>query len=272
VGAVDSIVDIVGSVVGLAWLRADRIVASPLNVGSGTVRMAHGTFSVPAPATALLTRGVPIYGAGDGELVTPTGALLVTGHAGEYGPLPALRVESIGHGAGSREAGDRPNILRLLVGEAPGGDAPGEHVVVLETEIDDMAPSLLAPLLEQLLEVGARDAFFTAIHMKKGRPGLLVTVVAEPARREAIEELLFAETSTLGVRWQEWRRTVLDRDVVEVSTPYGRISVKRGHRAGRLVNAQPEFEDCRRAATLHGVAVKEVWAAALVAYRSGDVR
>jgi len=269
VGAVDSIVDIVGSVIGLAWLRPDRIVSSPLNVGSGTVQMAHGTFPVPAPATARLIQGVPVYGAGEGELLTPTGALLVTSHATDYGPLPPLRVEAIGHGAGGRQSGDRPNVLRLFVGEEEARGGAGERILVLETEIDDMAPSLLAPLLEKLLDAGARDAFFTAVLMKKGRPGTLLTVLADAARREAIEACVFAETSTLGLRWQEWQRSVLQRDVVSVSTAYGPIAIKRGHREGRVVNAQPEFEDCRRAAEAHGVPVKQVWSAALTAYASG---
>lgn len=269
VGAVDSIVDIVGSVIGLAWLRPDRVVASPLNVGTGSVRMAHGTFAVPAPATARLTRRVPVYGAGDGELLTPTGALLVTGHASEYGPLPLMRTEAIGHGAGSRQTGERPNVLRLFVGEAPGSAAAGDRVVVLETEIDDLAPALLAPVLEKLLAAGAKDAFFTPIQMKKGRPGILLTVLADPGLRTTIEDLLLSETTTLGVRWQEWPRTVLERDAVTVSTPYGAINVKRGLRAGRVVNAQPEVEDCRRAAAAHAVPLKEVWAAAVAAYRSG---
>jgi len=271
VGAVDSIVDIVGSVIGLAWLRADRVVASPLNVGSGTVRMAHGTFPVPAPATARLTQGVPVYGAGEGELLTPTGALLVTGHASEYGPLPLLRTEAIGYGAGSRQTADRPNVLRMFVGEDLGpATAAGDRVVVLETEIDDMAPGLLAPVLENLLGAGARDAFFTPVQMKKGRSGVLLTVLADPGLRVTVEDILFSETTTLGVRWQEWPRTVLERDAVSVATPYGAISVKRGLRAGRVVNAQPELEDCRRAAAAHGVPLKEVWAAAVAAYRSGD--
>jgi len=267
VGAVDSIVDIVGGVVGLTWLRADRVVASPLNVGTGTVSMSHGVFAVPPPATALLVQGVPVYGAGEGELLTPTGALLVTGHATAYGPLPPLRSEGIGHGAGSRDTPGRPNVLRLIVGEETGG-ALGHKIVVLEAEMDDLSPQLCGPLLEKLLAAGALDVYYTAIQMKKGRPGILVTALVEPARREAAEEVLFAETTTLGVRRQEWERTVLDRDVVTVETPYGPVGVKVGRRGGRVYNAQPEFDDCQRAAAARGVPVKEVWAAAVAAYRT----
>ena len=267
VGAVDSIVDIVGGVLGLSWLRADRIVASPLNVGTGTVSMSHGVFSVPPPATALLVQGVPVYGAGEGELLTPTGALLVTGHATAYGPLPPLRSEGVGHGAGSRDTPGRPNVLRLIVGEEA-GTAPSQKVLVLEAEMDDLSPQLCGPLLEKLFSAGALDVYYTAIQMKKGRPGILVTVIAEPDRREAAEEVLFSEATTLGVRRQEWERTVLDREVVTVETPYGPVGVKVGRRGGRVYNAQPEFDDCQRVATARGVPVKEVWAAAVAAYRT----
>jgi uncharacterized protein (TIGR00299 family) protein len=270
VGAVDSIVDIVGGVIGLNWLGAQRYVASPLNVGTGTVTMSHGTFPVPPPATARLVEGVPVYGAGEGELLTPTGALLVTSHATAYGPLPPLRPEAVGHGAGTRDTAGRPNVLRLIVGTDEGA-APDERVLVLEAELDDMSPQLCGPLMERLLAAGALDAFYTPIQMKKGRPGLLVSVIARPATREALEEVLFSETTTLGVRRQEWDRTVLDREVVPVETPYGAIGVKVGRRGGRVYNVQPEFEDCRRASEARGVPVKEVWAAALAAARQARV-
>ena len=266
VGAVDSIVDIVGGVIALRWLGAARFAASPLNVGTGTVTMSHGTFPVPPPATAALVAGVPVYGAGEGELLTPTGALLVTAHATEYGPLPAMRIERTGHGAGGRETKGRPNVLRLIVGEEAGAPA-GERVLVIETELDDASPQLLGPLVDQLLAAGAKDAYFTPVQMKKGRPGVLVTAIADPSRREAIEELLFRETTTLGVRRQVWDRTVLDRETATVLTAYGPIRVKIGRRAGVVYNAWPEFDDCQRAAGEKGVAVKEVLAAALAAWR-----
>ena len=268
VGAVDSIVDIVGGVLALRWLEADRFVSSPLNVGSGTVKMAHGTFPVPPPATARLVAGVPVYGEGEGELLTPTGALLVTAHAADYGPLPPMRIEKTGHGAGARDTSGRPNVLRLLVGEEVRGGA-GERVLVLETEIDDASPQLLGPLLDQLLGAGALDAFFTPVQMKKGRPGVLVTVLAPPERRGAVEELLFRETTTLGVRHQEWERTVLEREISTVETAYGPIRVKIGRRGGTVYNAWPEFDDCQRAAAEKGVPVKQVLAEALSAWRSG---
>jgi uncharacterized protein (TIGR00299 family) protein len=266
VGAVDAIVDIVGGVIGLLWLKADRVVASPLNVGTGVVEMEHGVFPVPPPATARLVHGVPVYGAGEGEMLTPTGALLVTGHAAAYGPLPPLAIEAVGHGAGTRDPHERPNVLRVIVGSAPEG-ATGDHVLVLEAEVDDMSPQLGGPLVERLLGAGALDAYLTPIIMKKGRPGLLITALVPPAGREAIEEVLFRETTTLGVRRQEWERTVLEREIVAVSTPYGTVGVKVGRRGGAVYNAQPEFDDCQRAALQAGVPVKEVWAAAVAAYR-----
>ena len=266
VGAVDSIVDVVGGVVGLRWLRADRFVSSALNVGTGTVTMSHGTFAVPPPATARLVTGVPVYGAGEGELLTPTGALLVTSFASSYGPLPLLRPESIGHGAGTRDTHGRPNVLRLIVGEEDTA-ATADRVVVLETEIDDMSPQLFGPLTERLLASGALDVYLTAIQMKKGRPGVLLTVLAVPAKREALEALLFAETTTLGIRRQEWDRTTLSRESVSVETPYGPVRVKLGRRGEQVLNAQPEFDDCHQLAQERKVPVKEVWAAAVAAWR-----
>jgi uncharacterized protein (TIGR00299 family) protein len=267
VGAVDAIVDVVGGVVGLGWLRVARVVASPLNVGTGTVAMQHGVYPVPPPATARLVQGVPVYGAGQGELLTPTGALMVTAYADAYGPLPPLKLEAVGHGAGTRDPHERPNVLRLFVGEEAEASA-AQRVLVLEAEVDDMSPQLCGPLLERLLGAGALDAYLTPVLMKKGRPGFLITAVAEVSAREALEELLFRETTTLGVRRQEWDRTVLEREVVPVNTAYGPVGVKVGRRGGRVYNAQPEFEDCQRAAGAAGVPIKEVWAAALAAFRT----
>ena len=210
--------------------------------------------------------GAPVYGAGEGELLTPTGALLVTSFATSYGPLPLLRPEAIGHGAGTRDTPGRPNVLRLIVGEED-ATGPGDRVVVLETEIDDMSPQLFGPLTERLLASGALDVYLTAIQMKKGRPGVLLTVLAAPANREALEGLLFAETTTLGIRRQEWDRTTLSRESVSVNTAYGPVRVKLGRRGAQVMNAQPEFDDCQRLAEERKVPVKEVWAAAVAAWR-----
>ncbi len=268
VGAVDAIVDIVGGVIGLCWLGAERIVSSPLNLGTGTVTMQHGVFPVPPPATARLVHGVPVYGAGEGELLTPTGALLVTSHSSSYGPMPPLKLEAVGHGAGTRDPHDRPNVLRVFVGEEQPAAGSARRVVVLEAEVDDMSPQLCGPLVERLLSAGALDAYLTPVIMKKGRPGFLITALAEPGTREALEELLLRETPTLGKRRREWDRSELDRHVVPVRTAYGAVGVKVGRRGGRVYNAQPEFEDCQRVAGAAGVPVKEVWAAALAAFRT----
>ena len=266
VGAVDSVVDIVGAVYGLEQLAAERIVSSPLNVGGGTVRCAHGVFPVPAPATARLLQGVPVY-AGDVqmELVTPTGALLVTGYASAYGPMPAMTMDRIGYGAGDRDPGRHPNVLRLIVGETDQATR-SRRVVEILCEIDDMNPQLFGPLMDRLHEAGALDVFYAPVQMKKNRPGTLVTVLARPEDRERLSGILFAETTTIGVRYQEMLRECLEREVVAVETPAGRIRFKVARRDGRVVNAAPEFDDCARIAGERGLPVKEVQAVALTAW------
>ncbi|HUF46987.1 MAG TPA: nickel pincer cofactor biosynthesis protein LarC, partial [Vicinamibacterales bacterium] len=248
VGAIDSIIDIVGAVHGLEWIGAAQVLSSPLNVGSGTVRCAHGTFPVPAPATARLLTGVPIYsGAVAMELVTPTGALIVTEYASGFQPLPAMRVEAVGYGAGTRDVPGHPNVLRMWLGNAEAGAAT-DRIVRIECEIDDMNPQLFGPLMDRLAAEGALDVFYAAVQMKKGRPGTLVTVLAPPDRREALAGLLFAETTTIGVRYDEMRRDTLDREIRTVDTPVGPIRIKVAGRAGRVLNAAPEFDDCARIA------------------------
>ena len=272
VGALDSIIDIVGSVYGFDWFGIEDIVSSPLNVGGGTVHCAHGEFPVPAPATARLLTGVPVYGSGTSELVTPTGALLVTGYARSFGPLPAMRLESMGYGAGDRDPMGTPNVLRILRGErAPGRRSPGEggdavtgdRVVKIECEIDDMNPQLFGPLMDGLLAAGALDVFYTAVQMKKSRPGTLVTIIAPPDRRHPLTDVLFRDSTTIGIRYEEMSRTCLDRSVETVATPYGDVRFKIARRDGQELNASPEFDDCARLAAQHGVPVKTVQAAAL---------
>jgi pyridinium-3,5-bisthiocarboxylic acid mononucleotide nickel chelatase len=264
VGALDSIIDIVGSVYGFDWFGIEDIVSSPLNVGGGTVRCAHGEFPVPAPATARLLAGVPVYGGGTTELVTPTGALLVTGYARSFGPLPAMRIESIGYGAGDRDPKGTPNVLRILRGERAEAGT-GDRVVKIECEIDDMNPQLFGPLMDGLLAAGALDVFYTPVQMKKGRPGTLVTIIAPPDRRHALTDVLFRDSTTIGIRYEEMSRTCLDRSVETVTTPYGDVRFKIARRDGRELNASPEFDDCARLAAQHGVSVKAVQAAAVTA-------
>lgn len=266
VGALDSIIDIVGGVFALEWFGADRIVSSPLNLGSGMVRCAHGVFPVPAPATARLVERIPVYQDGPAvELTTPTGALLVTGFADDYGPMPPMRVLRTGYGAGHRDFPDRPNVLRVFVGEADG--RPGtERVTLLEFEIDDMNPQLFGVLMESLLHAGAYDVYYTPVQMKKNRPGTLVTVIASPDRRSPLSEIVFRETTTLGVRYHDVTRECLARDLVPVETPWGPVPVKVARLGRVVVNAAPEFDACVRLARTHGLAVKEVQAAALKAW------
>jgi hypothetical protein len=266
VGALDSIVDIVGAVYGMEWLGASDIVASPMNVGSGSVRCAHGVFPVPAPATARLLQGVPVYAAGVArELTTPTGALLVTSYAQRYGTLPPMTIERIGYGAGDRDFAGYPNVLRLVVGEA-GSGARTERIVAVECEIDDMNPQLFGPLMDRLYAAGALEVFYAPIQMKKNRPGTLVTILAVPDLREAVTAVLFAETTTIGVRYQDMYRERLEREMQTVETPVGPIRFKVARRDGRVANASAEFEDCARAAADHGLPIKEVQAIATKAW------
>ena len=268
VGALDSIIDIVGAVYAIESLGVDRIVASPLNVGSGSVRSAHGLYPVPAPATLRLLQGAPIYsGPQQAEMVTPTGALLVTAFASEFARMPAMKVRAIGYGAGSREFSDTPNVLRVLIGDAD-ASAPPLSVAVIEAEIDDMNPQIYGVVMDILLAQGAVDVFYTPIQMKKNRPGTLLTVVAPPDARDRLTATIFRETTTIGVRYREMTREVLERENVTVHTPHGPVRVKVARRDGRVMNASPEFEDCARIARERHVPVKEVQALAIKAFLS----
>lgn len=264
VGAIDSIIDIVGGVFALEWFGADRIVASPINVGSGTVTCTHGTLPVPAPATLALIEGVPVYAAGPaGERLTPTGALLVTEFADEYGALPAMQIDGSGYGAGTRDPEGVPNMVRLLVGRDTAGDA--ERVVVVECEIDDLNPQVFGVMMERLYDAGALEVFYTAVQMKKNRPGTHVTVLVQPGLRDAVCETLFRESSTIGLRYTEAARDRLCRELVPVVTPFGDVRCKVARRNGAVLNVAPEFEDCVRLAKQHAIAVKVVHAAAVTA-------
>ena len=268
VGAVDSIIDIVGAVFALEWFGADQIVASPLNVGGGMVQSAHGLFPVPAPATVKLLNGAPIYsGSVQKELVTPTGALIVSSYASSFGPIPAMTIEHVGYGAGDNDFVSTPNVLRVLVGRAAASAEPGtERVVVIECEIDDMNPQLFGVAMDRLYAGGALEVFYVSAQMKKNRPGTLLTVVAPPGRRETLSEIIFKETTTIGLRYAEVDRECLQRELVTVETPAGAVRIKVAWRDGRLVNAAPEFEDCAALAAARNLSVKEVQALAVKAF------
>jgi uncharacterized protein (TIGR00299 family) protein len=275
VGAVDAIVDIVAASAGIHALAIDRWYASPLNVGGGMVDCAHGRFPVPAPATADLLRGLPTYSAHiEKELVTPTGAAIIRALAPTFGPQPAMRVQHIGYGAGSRNPKDFPNVLRLSIGETDDTQSKptsrhtdaSDTVTVLETALDDLSPQVLAHVTEVALAQGAFDVMCTSVQMKKGRLGTLLTILTDELHAPALERLLLTETSTLGVRRHREHRSCLERTHIPVSTPYGDIRIKVGSLNGQELNAAPEFEDCRAAATQHHIPVKQVMQAATAAY------
>lgn len=265
VGAVDAIVDIVAVTAGLHALQIDQWFSSPLNVGGGTIDCAHGRFPVPAPATADLLRDLPTYSQHVAEeLITPTGAAIIRALNPTFGPQPAMRVQQIGYGAGTRNPKNFPNVLRLTIGET--ADFNHAAVAVLETALDDLSPQILAHVTERALALGALDVMSTPVIMKKGRPGTLITILADDAQVPALEDLLLRETTTLGVRIHRERRSCLDRSHSTVATPYGEIRIKLGSRSGEVLNAAPEFEDCRAAAALYNVPIKQVQQAAIAAW------
>lgn len=267
VGAVDAIVDIVAASAGIHHLNIGKWHSSPVNVGGGMVVCAHGTFPVPAPATADLLRGMPTYSAHvQKELVTPTGAAILRVLDPTFGPQPAMTVEAIGYGAGTRNPVDFPNVLRLSIGESEVSET-ADTVTVLETALDDLSPQILAYVAETALAMGALDVMLTPVIMKKGRPGTLLTILCNPGDRPALERLILTETSTLGIRIRQDRRACLDRSHTSVDTAYGAIRMKIGSLNGEELNVAPEFEDCKSAAAKHNVALKVVQQAAIAAYR-----
>ena len=268
VGAVDAIIDVVGAVTGLREiLEGGRLVCSPLNVGHGSVRMDHGLLPVPAPATAALLKGVPVYSEGPpGELTTPTGAAIVTSLADSFGPPPPMTIERIGYGAGTRDIEGHPNVLRAMLG-SPWPAASGEgSVSVIECTIDDMNPQGYGYLMERLFDAGAYEVFYTPVHMKKGRPGIQVSIICGPDRTHHLARIVFEETTTIGLRTRSEARIELHRETTTVAIPFGRVRVKVSYLDGRVVQAQPEYEDCARLAARRGVPLKEIQIAALSAY------
>jgi len=259
VGALDAIVDVVGAAICFELLEIERFISSPLHVGSGMVEMAHGKFPVPPPAVTELLKGVPFY-SGDikGELLTPTGAAIITSVCEQYGPIPQMIIEQSGYGAGSREYKNFPNVLRVLVGETDAGSTQDERLWMIETNIDDASPQIVGHVMERAFALGALDCFFTPVQMKKNRPGVLLSILSDGPSRESLMNLLFTETTTLGVRSYEVLRRALQRDVIAVETQYGQIDVKVAILNGRVVNEMPEFEQCRAAALAANVPLKTV--------------
>lgn len=266
VGAVDSIVDLVGAAAAYHHLAPARLTCGPVNVGSGTVDTEHGRLPVPAPATAYLMEGLPVYGGPGGELLTPTGAVLLAELVDDFIELPPLVLEASGYGLGRKRVPGQPNAVRLSRGRpVEEGGAGRGRVVVLETEVDDLPGEGFGFLMERLLEDGALDVYFTPVQMKKNRPGTLVTVLCRPPHREPLAARLLAETGSLGCRWHEAARLEAEREEDVVETPFGRVRVKRARLEGRPLVAAPEYEDCRRLALEAGVTWREVYHAALAA-------
>jgi uncharacterized protein (TIGR00299 family) protein len=265
VGALDAIIDVVGAAISFDLLQIERFVSSPLHVGSGTVDMAHGRFPVPPPAVAELLKDAPIYSTDiTGELVTPTGAAIITAVCNEFGPLPSMRLEQTGYGAGTRSYEKFPNALRVLIGQTQGRTST-EKLWMIETNVDDMSPQILGHVMDRAFGLGALDCYFTPVQMKKNRPGVLVSVLCNAEMKEAIEALLFSETTTLGIRSYEVERRALERQIVRVETPYGQIDVKVARMNGHVVNEMPEYEQCRAAAVKANVPLRSVENAARMA-------
>ena len=270
VGAVDAMVDIVCAAVGAEALGVDEILCSPLNVGGGTVKCAHGTLPVPAPATLELLKDAPIYSSGiPHELVTPTGAAIVKTLAKRFAPFPSMKVESAGYGAGTRDFAGHANVVRLTIGEAQpefSAAVPTDTITVLEANIDDLNPQVFGYVMDRLLEEGALDAFGVPVQMKKNRPGMLLTVLCSPKDASKLTHLIFTETSTLGVRQREEKREALAREWVTVTTRWGDVRLKVASMNGTVTNYAPEYEDCRRIATERHIPLKSVMQEALQLY------
>lgn len=260
VGAVDAIVDVVGSVAGLELMGIEKIFCSPLHLGTGTVECAHGTLPVPAPATAELVKGKPVYSTGvTGELLTPTGAAVLTTLAAEFGPMPAMTIETIGYGAGTAEPAI-PNLLRLITGSTSEEKAEWEmeQVVVLETNIDDMNPQIYDYLIEKALALNALDIYLTPVQMKKNRGGTLLSIVCEPANQQRFSNFLMRETTTIGLRWRLENRIKAHRTIDTLETPYGLVRCKVAAIGNEKVNVMPEYEDCKKIAVEKKLSLKQL--------------
>ena len=258
VGAVDAIVDIVGSIIGLEVLGITNIAGSAINLGSGTIRTSHGTMPVPAPATAELLKNIPSYGSSvPFELTTPTGAVILSALGSTFGLMPQMKISRTAYGAGDKEIPEQPNVLRLMIGE-PTAAYEEDSSIVIETNIDDMNPQVYDYLIEKLMKQGAQDAYLTPIIMKKGRPAILLSVLTDNAKTDVLLDTIFRETTSIGVRIQETGRKKLTREIKEVDTTYGKVRIKISKRGDEILTATPEYEDCRRIAEERKIPLKQV--------------
>ncbi|MCK4846360.1 MAG: nickel pincer cofactor biosynthesis protein LarC [Deltaproteobacteria bacterium] len=270
VGAVDSIVDIVGVAIAIIDLKVDAIYSSPIPLGSGLVSTMHGTMPIPAPATIELMRGIPTKPSPVAmELTTPTGAVIAKTLVKEFGPMPAMVIEKIGYGVGGKDFEEIPNILRVVLGEMTATpESDSQSAIVLETNIDDMTPEIGGYLIERLLKEGALDAYITPVQMKKTRMGMLITVITEEKLKDSLLEVIFTESTSIGVRSYRVERDCLAREIKMIKTPYGKVGVKLSYLNGRLVNSAPEYEDCKLLAEKKGIALKEIMDSARESLRS----
>lgn len=259
VGALDAIVDVVGAAICFDLLRVERFVCSPLHVGSGSVEMDHGRFPVPPPAVVELLRGAQIYSTDiKGELVTPTGAAIIATVCSDFGALPKMKLTHSGYGAGTREYDKFPNALRVLVGDEESRTALDERLIMIETNVDDMSPQIFGHVMDRAFELGALDCYFTPIQMKKNRPGVLLSILCRENDRERLHEMIFAETTTLGLRSYAVDRRALERTMLRVETQYGPIDVKVARLNGHILTLMPEYEQCRQAARAANVSLRLV--------------
>ena len=262
VGAMDAIVDVVGACIGFEMLGIERFACSKIHVGSGFVKMAHGNFPVPPPAVAELLTGIPVYSTEiEGELITPTGAAIISTLCDSYGVLPEMKVEVTSYGAGTREYTDFPNVVRLMLGEtanAKVANVSTDRLILIETNIDDISPQILGYVMERSFELGALDCWFTPIQMKKNRPATMVSILCKSVNKDIFAELLYSETSTIGVRIREVDRECLSREMVSVETRYGTVDVKIARRANEVMNAMPEYDQVKKLAREKGVAFSVV--------------
>ena len=259
VGATDSIIDIVGSVFGIAYLDVTTLYASSVPLGSGFAETCHGRIPIPAPATVALLKGIPVYDSGlKQELVTPTGAALLKGLAATFGVMPPMVVETVGYGVGTRNLTDRPNLLRIMVGRDPSGTQT-DTVIILEANLDDANPEWFGFLMDRLFEAGALDVVFCPIQMKKNRPGVLVQVMGQPHHQDILMETLFKESTTLGIRFRYSQRKVLERAFFEMESPWGKIKAKKVFRPDGSLEIMPEFEACRKIAQEKGLPLREIY-------------
>jgi uncharacterized protein (TIGR00299 family) protein len=276
VGALDAIIDVVGAAICFDLMGIERFASSALHVGSGTIDMEHGRYPVPPPAVAELLKGAPFYSTDvAGELVTPTGAAIITTICTDYGAIPKMKLQQTGYGAGTRQYEKFPNVLRVLIGEdqinaTDSAASADERLWMIETNMDDISPQILGHVMERAFELGALDCYFTSVQMKKNRPGILLSILCRAEERPVLSELLFSETTTLGIRAYEVERRALERKIVAVETQYGPIDVKVAQLNGHIVKAMPEYEQCRQAARDANVPLRVVEEAVLVLFNKRD--